>query len=83
MHATCRSENPGQHGRSLNNAPPAGLEPATPGLGNLCSIHLSYGGSIKTRAGRYLGQSLVTEQTLHAVTSQLSPPIEKGKLNDH
>lgn len=24
--------------------PPAGLEPATPGLGNLCSIHLSYGG---------------------------------------
>ena len=24
--------------------PPAGLEPTTPGLGILCSIHLSYGG---------------------------------------
>lgn len=25
--------------------PPGGLEPPTKGLGNLCSIHLSYGGT--------------------------------------
>ena len=32
--------------RGKKKLPPTGFEPVAPGLGNLCSIHLSYGGKI-------------------------------------
>lgn len=35
--------------RRKNVASPAGLEPATPGLGNRCSIRLSYGDPVLCR----------------------------------
>ena len=36
---------PAGRNRAKTLAPPARLERATPGLGNRCSIHLSYGGA--------------------------------------
>ena len=37
------------HHRQSHKMPPAGFEPATPALGKLCSIHLSYGSKLYYR----------------------------------
>ena len=69
--------------------PPAGLEPAAPGLGNRCSIHLSYGGY--TSSGRAIGRlpthavrslRVVFYQAEHLVSSQFVASLEEGEVNE-
>jgi hypothetical protein len=69
--------------------PPAGLEPAAPGLGNLCSIHLSYGGYALSAARPALSPARVVSslravfyQTEHLVSSQFVSSIQEGQIDE-
>ena len=52
--------------------PPARLERATPGLGILCSIHLSYGGLMQTQlVVPFFADSIATDSPFREIDHML------------